>query len=180
MVKRISNDLSGSVTGHVVQAGAVHGDVVFDAATQARIAHARSLKEERISAYRLFLQAAEALSDQLQEVAQIALDIVEGTRLRHELILLSDRLNDASVAFEQLRTLTRGVQLVGPESAYEAARSVSAASVALHLSCRIAWDKVADVPRRWQRNHERFREGLPDRLSRFRDEVRRVREAPPV
>ncbi|MEV0780416.1 hypothetical protein ACIBLA_25070 [Streptomyces sp. NPDC050433] len=181
MVERSSNDLSGSVTGHVVQAGAVHGDVVLDAAARARIEHARSLSAERLSTYASFLEVAEALSEQLNTTALLAEEFVRPKIWTHrELYMLRSNLSHDGASLKRLRPFKYAVQMIGPESAYGVACSVSAGLVALHISSEIVSEKEADVPRRWQRNHERFREGLHERLSRFRDEIRKVREAHPA
>lgn len=177
----VNNELSGGhVAGMVVQAGVVHGGVRYDAATHARVADERALREDRLSAYASFLNSAEALAAQLQNTAVLSEELVRKIWSPRDLDMLRANLEIDGDSLSKLRPYKYAVQMVGPESAYYAACSVSANLVALCCSSNIVREKRVVVPRRWERNHDRLQEAVSDRLSKFRDEIRKVREASPV
>lgn len=177
------NDLSGSVVGgHVVQVGAVHGDVTLGATERARVDHARQLREERLTTYQDFLQVALELSKDLDAEARKAVALYQAGERRSQHFLESLRTHTAELwgALDRLSTLKVRVCLVGPEGVSEAATLVCGASVALLASTQQVLEEPIGISHRWPRHHERFRDGVQDRLNLFVDEVRKVREVPPV
>ncbi|MFE0762611.1 hypothetical protein [Streptomyces smyrnaeus] len=173
------NDMSGYVGGHMVQAGSVQGDVVIDGAVQAQFEHARALREERLSAYDGFLRLAAPLYKQVQDVANLAVIVARhGGPQAIKYPSLGDRSAAARRSFEALRPLTEQVQMVGPDGAWEAARGVSANCLAVLLSSNTVLETSGQLPHRWGRDHQRLMQNLANRMSQFRDEIRRVRQAP--
>ncbi|WP_167504883.1 hypothetical protein [Streptomyces malaysiensis] len=123
MVDRSSNDLSGSVTGPVVQAGAVYGDIRIGATSEGASGHARALWEERVSAHRAFLSAADGFAKELIHIAMLLRSSLDSGDVGD----WKKAQRRASVLYplnEEVLKMYRGVTLVGPAEVSRAASAV--------------------------------------------------------
>ncbi|MFD0496820.1 hypothetical protein [Streptomyces rhizosphaericus] len=152
---------------------------MFDAATQARVDHAQSLREERRTAYLVFQEAVEPIYDALRR-----LGFAEGVN-GPTFTLLSAQFairrsgRETSLAVHELSKALVQIQLVGPEDVIGPAHEV-----------RYAARDLNEVLDEFIRHLMRLRGGdadviyeamrrLDSRRAEFSSAVRRVMETPP-
>ncbi|WP_406337641.1 hypothetical protein [Streptomyces sp. NBC_00649] len=175
------NELSGTIGGHAVQAGVIHGDVVIDAVAQARVQHALTLRADRLAVYEEFLESAVQLAKDLQKEASRTANMVARRLATPDLVFTLERdVKRLRAPIDHLSELKAKVLQVGPESVTDAASSVLGASLAVWYSTQLVFGNSGVDWRRWPKDHERMQERLPKQLEAFMQEVRKVREAPPV
>ncbi|MGW8374276.1 hypothetical protein [Streptomyces sp. ODS28] len=146
---------------------------------QGRVDHGSKLREERINAYGAFLNAAQSIDDDLQEVYRQVIDFVRGEGPAPDWAAQQSRLDEIMSALEDLKRLNTRVAMAGPKAVVKAGQLVSGSLVARIMSLRILCDETT-VPRHWERDHDRFGMRAYERRAQFTDEVRSVLETPPL